>query len=814
MSYNFNPVLGDMSNLGNPGLDPANTEQINNHVASSSNLSDKDILDVFNNYGGNLEITNIVTSMFRSIGWAFVNFLVWITDLVSNLAINVLTLFGLLSQDSITKLLIEAKPVLISVLALSLMYIGYKLMTGRQVNKANIFTSIIVAIIFLGSLNSTMQTGSELAKESSKAVENFDPDSSTQSDDGTKAGSSLLKKNIVDIKYVAEKEFPKLKTTRNNSEYNKLTAKTTKYIDVNEGIDAGDVKNKNAKKVLGKKVSVDENGKPKLTKLSNGMFGIGQEQYYRFQVKWFTAIVGLICLALGHFLAALRVASIILELVVTKFIAVGFSYALQGEKLKSTIVDIINGFISIVLIFVCLFIFKEVVGFLNDKPLGIWFIGLIAATFFMIDGPKVIERKFGYDAGLSSPWRSALAMYGAAKAGAGVAGSGVSKASSKIKQTHSDSNKTNSSSNDKSNNETNSRSEALNQQSSNSKNNQESNTKSNGERNLNEQQTATSNVGNETNSRTDQEAQEKQNTESQDVNNRESSNSTSGNTHQTLDQEMKGSGQGSNDFRGVGEGHSALWANKPASGSSSLMSEENLQNVEKQINNGGSSSSNNTTNTPTSAESVNGGSIGSSQQRNAPISAESVNGGSTGSGEQRNAPTSAESVNSGSFGSGQQRNAPTSAESVNGGSTGNGEQRNVPTSANTTNREPQNTPKQSNGLAQQNESQKPVASSKNNGSSQYHRPKSPMNANRSNTQNRTPSQKAPINRSNTGSSQPRNSANNQSNVSRPSHSGKAVNQPKQVNSVKAPNSGSSRSAKSTPNRPVNKNNAKKVNPKR
>lgn len=773
MSYNFNPVLGDMSNLGNPGLDPANTEQINNHVASSSNLSDKDILDVFNNYGGNLEITNIVTSMFRSIGWAFVNFLVWITDLVSNLAINVLTLFGLLSQDSITKLLIEAKPVLISVLALSLMYIGFKLMTGRQVNKANIFTSIIVAIIFLGSLNSTMQTGSELAQESSKAVENFDPDSSTQSDDGTKAGSSLLKKNIVDIKYVAEKEFPKLKKTRNNSEYNKLTAKTTKYIDVNEGIDAGDVKNKNAKKVLGKKVSVDENGKPKLTKLSNGMFGIGQEQYYRFQVKWFTAIVGLICLALGHFLAALRVASIILELVVTKFIAVGFSYALQGEKLKSTIVDIINGFISIVLIFVCLFIFKEVVGFLNDKPLGIWFIGLIAATFFMIDGPKVIERKFGYDAGLSSPWRSALAMYGAAKAGAGVASSGVSKASNKIKQTHSDSNKTNSSSNDKSNNETNSRSEALNQQSSNSKNNQESNTKSNGERNLNEQQTATSNVGNETNSRTDQESQEKQNTESQDVNNRESSNSTSGNTHQTLDQEMKSSGQGSNDFRGVGEGHSALWANKPASGSSSLMSEENLQNVEKQINNGGSSSSNNTTNTPTSLE--------------------SVNSGSTGSGE-RNTPISAESVNSGSTGSGQQRNTPTSAES--------------------TNREPQNTPKQSNGLAQQKESQKSVAGSKNNGSSQYHRPKSPMSANRSNAQNRTPSQKAPINRSNTGSSQPRNSSNNQSNVSRPSHSGNAVNQPKQVNSVKAPNSGSSRSSKSTPNRPVNKNNAKKVNPKR
>lgn len=752
----MNFILGDMSNMGHPGLDPANTEQINNHVASSSKLSDKDILGIFENYGNNLEITNIVTSMFRKIGWYFVQFLVWITDLVSNLAINVLTLFGLLSQDSITKLLIEAKPVLISILALSIMYIGFKMMTGRQVNKANIFTAIIVAIIFLGSLNSTMQTGSELAKESSKAVENFDPDSSTQSDDGSKAGSSLLKKNIVDIKYVAEKGFPKLKTTRNNSEYNKLNAKTAKYIDINEGIDAGDVKSKNAKKVLGKKVVVDENGKTTLGKLKDGMFGIGKEQYYRFQVKWFTAIVGLICLALGHFLAALRVASIILELVVTKIIVVGFSYALQGEKLKSTIVDIINGFISIVLIFVCLFIFKEVVGFLNDKPLGVWFIGLIAATFFMIDGPKVIERKFGYDAGLSSPWRSALAMYGAAKAGAGVAGSGIGKASDKIKQSHSNSNKTNSNSNEKSNNETNSRSEALNQQSSNSKNNQESNTRSNGERNLNEQQTATTNVGNETNSRTNQEAQEKQNSETQDVNNRQSANSQSSNTHQTLDQEMKESGHGTNDFKGVGAGHSALWANKPASGSSSLMSEENLQNVEKQINNGGSSS-NTTTNTPTSAESINNGTTGNAQSRNTPLSSEA------------------------------------------------------------TNREPQNTPKQANGFTQQRENQKPLSSNQNKGNSQYHRPKSPMSANRNNSQNRTPSQKASINRGNTGSTQSnRTHVNKPSNSNKTVNQPKQVNSVKSTNSgsnrsARPSNGSSNRSSKPTPNRPVNK---QRINPKR
>ena len=669
----------------------------------------------------------------------------WITDLVSNLAISVLTMFGLLSQNSITKLLVEAKPVLISMLALSIMYIGFKMMTGRQVNKANIFTSIIIAIIFLGSLNSTMQTGSQIAQESSKAVDRYDPDSSTQSDDSSKAGSSLLKKNIIDIKYVAEKGFPQLKTTRNNSEYNKLNATTTKYIDINEGIDADDVKSKNAKKVLGKKVVVDENGKTTLGKLKDGMFGIGKEQYYRFQVKWFTAIVGLICLALGHFLAAFSVASIILELVVTKIIAVGFSYALQGEKLKSTIVDIINGFISIVLIFVCLFIFKEVVGFLNDKPLGVWLVGLIAATYFMIDGPKVIERKFGYDAGLSSPWRSTLAMYGAVKAGAGIAGSGLGKASNKIKQSHTSSNNTNSKSNDKSNKETNSRSEALNQQLSNSKNSQESHSKTNGERNLNEQQTATTNVGNEANSRMTQEAQEKQNSEIQDVNNRQATNSQSSNTHQTLDQEMKESGHGTNDFKGVGAGHSALWANKPAGNSSSLMSEENLRNVENQINNGGTTS-NATTNAPISAESISNGTTGNAKPNNTPVFSEAIN------------------------------------------------------------REPQNTPKQTNGFTQQSANPKPLSSTQIKGNSQYRSPKSPMSATRNNSQNRTPSQKASINRGYTGSTQ-----SNRTHVNKASNNNKTVNQPKQVNSVKSTSSGKNRTYKPTPNRTVNK---QRINPKR
>ena len=60
---------------------------------------------VLEKYQDVLQMSEIVPNMLRWIGWYFLQFLVWITDLVSNLTIQVLTLFGLLTQDSISRLI-------------------------------------------------------------------------------------------------------------------------------------------------------------------------------------------------------------------------------------------------------------------------------------------------------------------------------------------------------------------------------------------------------------------------------------------------------------------------------------------------------------------------------------------------------------------------------------------------------------------------------------------------------------------------------------------------------------------------------------
>ncbi|WP_222120904.1 hypothetical protein, partial [Leuconostoc mesenteroides] len=67
-----------------------------------------------------------------------------------------------------------------------------------------------------------------------------------------------------------------------------------------------------------------------------------------------------------------------------------------------------------------------------NKNITVYIIGMIAGLKFMFDGPRIIERKFGYDAGLQSPIRSLMAGYGLAKAGASVSKAGVNKFKSTV----------------------------------------------------------------------------------------------------------------------------------------------------------------------------------------------------------------------------------------------------------------------------------------------------------------------------------------------------------------------------------------------
>src|SRR5699024_7133437 len=92
-----------------------------------------------------------------------------------------------------------------------------------------------------------------------------------------------------------------------------------------------------------------------------------------------------------------------------------------GQKTKKILTSIFNTFFSIILIFLSMNIYIIGTGWLADELSGIaYLITLIAFSVAVIDGPNIVEKLFGIDAGLKSGLGMMMGAYGGAKMATGA----------------------------------------------------------------------------------------------------------------------------------------------------------------------------------------------------------------------------------------------------------------------------------------------------------------------------------------------------------------------------------------------------------
>ncbi|MBF7018266.1 pLS20_p028 family conjugation system transmembrane protein [Staphylococcus durrellii] len=547
-------------------------------------ISDDKLLKKLKEYDDHLQIAGPFNDMIRSIDWAIMRFLVKFTDWMSDAGLQALTLFGLIDQGNVIQFLKDAQPVFMALFALTLLYLGTKMILGSRVNNFEKFTTLIIAIIFLTTLSTTTKQATDITEQASEDVVNYSVDGQGGSEDsksGDKVGTDILKASVIDLKYM-DKEKNWVKPTNNDTDgtYNTLKNSTVNYIDINETIEAGKGETELGKKMSESKISMEAGGKSKVEKLDGGFWGIGDKEYYRYSLHWFKGNLGLICAGIGYFFGGFAVASIILETIVGLFIAFFGASTLQGDKLKSTIVDILNGLVAIVFVFICMFIFKELVAFIMNKNMALYIIGMIAGCKFMIDGPKMIERKFGYDSGLSAPFRTALTTYGLIKGGTSAiksanqtiskaGGNAASPLTDKLTKSSSNNNETATNNNEKSTNSNNSNSSKSEKSNASQKN-------GNAMSATNNNTNVASNNENKTSEQSYNTGQENVNTESS--NGTETANGNEGyySTSNTNDLETEKTHSEQSQTVSGGDQHSQLWGNKPEG---SILSPQNVENA-------------------------------------------------------------------------------------------------------------------------------------------------------------------------------------------------------------------------------------------
>lgn len=149
--------------------------------------------------------------------------------------------------------------------------------------------------------------------------------------------------------------------------------------------------------------------------------------YYRYDIDYFPCLITLLTMAIAIIFSSIKIARILWELAIYRVLAMFFSLGdlHNGEKLKEIIKAIGGAFIVIIVNAVLLqfyLIFSAWLTAQNDIGSLTRVILLITVAIAVVDGPNLIQKLIGVDAGI----RSAAATIGAMYAGGKII-SGVSK---------------------------------------------------------------------------------------------------------------------------------------------------------------------------------------------------------------------------------------------------------------------------------------------------------------------------------------------------------------------------------------------------
>ena len=354
---------------------------------------------------GVLELGNIFESCIRWLGWGLITLLAKLVNGIESTANKVYTINGFFNSSEVNQLIDKYEPLVWTILAISIGILGFRIIFNRQQNRNELPSNILFSILVVVLLSTFMTKMNDITKVAISSINN-----SNQS-----LTNTLVKESLYDIYYLDDNDF-NLAGEKNN-----ISADSIYNIDINEALDTSEVKDSDLFK---KKIIFKENGDKKLVKLEKGWFSI-DEMYYRYNIDFISVIISLGAIGIAFVCIMLKVIRLLFELAFNKLFITLLAFAdiSDGKRLKEMVKHIISIFIVIFITAVLTnmymlynsWITRSLVanGLGNNGILKILFI--VGGAIAVIDGPNLVERILGIDAGLKSSWGTLMAGYGVAK---------------------------------------------------------------------------------------------------------------------------------------------------------------------------------------------------------------------------------------------------------------------------------------------------------------------------------------------------------------------------------------------------------------
>ena len=370
------------------------------------------------------DISSYPNDALRVIGFGIIKFLAWMGDSLYSGLQQVFDAITFSYSDEILTLVSRYSVLYKSFFLVSVVGFGLYLIMKKGQKELNTVMCVFVMILILSGMPLMMQKIGNLTVASSHFVTQQWNNSGNEKKI-TSISGTVLKEAIVDLRKVdknmTDTSLPK--GLKKGAGYNNFNSNTWKTIDINSRMDyeSKDYTLKHQSVWENKLEASDESGKYELAKIDSWV-KFASNYYYRYQItSWFGIFVMLGCMSFLLFFLIIRAAKIVIDLagamIYTPFIAV--TDLTTGQRIKEAIKDIIAHFAAMFVLAAFMGIYFVAFTWINSSNLSLVpQLGMhIALVWAILDGPNIIERIIGVDAGFSGVWKTVLA----AKSGADIA---------------------------------------------------------------------------------------------------------------------------------------------------------------------------------------------------------------------------------------------------------------------------------------------------------------------------------------------------------------------------------------------------------
>lgn len=412
----------------------------------AAGYSDEELIKIYTDYSDLFKQNNLVSNAFRSLGCGVLSLLVVIADGASGLFEKSFGMIDFTKYQPVQDFISDWQVVWVALLCVAIGWLGINLVFNSDKNP-KIATNICVAILVVTSMTWMVSQMNTLL---TKGIRNEILGTTT-----TNTVYATLGNNVHDLRYIdsvvglgnlGSKNADGVTYAKAGTPMNK---KIWKALKINEIVNPDDVKDESKDIVENYKTDIPTaDGKVK-SMVSECYDGVAwtdllNTYYYRYEIDWLESFLEIISIAIIYLFFSYKVVRTLYEVVFSEILAMLYSPNLtNGQKTIKILDGIKDSYIIIVLSLVSVRLYMIATEYISGKEWSGFTKGmfLLFIAFAVIDGPNLVQRITGLDAGLSDGMQKVMSAYyaggmmaGAAR-GAGHIASGVAKGAGKFGKT-------------------------------------------------------------------------------------------------------------------------------------------------------------------------------------------------------------------------------------------------------------------------------------------------------------------------------------------------------------------------------------------